>query len=76
VFLDLADASLRLGVEVDHVTWHGGRLDAQRDKRRDRQLARLGWTVVRVTDDDVTRRLDEAVQHIIDIAALCEARRR
>ena len=54
--LDLGDVEMRLGIEVDHVTWHGGRLDAQSDKRRDRLLLRLGWTVVRVTDEDIEQR--------------------
>ena len=52
-----AEPTFKLAVEVDHVTWHGGRLDAQRDKLRDRELTRLGWTVVRVTDEDIDRRL-------------------
>jgi very-short-patch-repair endonuclease len=74
VHLDLADPQAHFGVEVDHVTWHGGRLDTQRDKRRDRELARLGWTVSRVTDDDVDRRLAETVLQILDVAAACRSR--
>ena len=69
VHLDLADPVLRFGIEVDHVTWHGGRLDTQRDKRRDRELARIGWMVSRVTDDDIRDRLDSTVREIIEIAA-------
>ena len=42
--------SARWAVEVDHVTWHGGRFDAQRDKSRDRNARRIGWQVDRVTD--------------------------
>ena len=74
VHLDLADPLVRFGVEVDHATWHGGRLDTQRDKRRDRELTRLGWTVSRVSDEDVDHRLDETVSQLIDIAARCAAR--
>lgn len=72
--IDLGDPSMKFGVEVDHVTWHGGRLESQRDKVRDRELMRLGWTVPRVTDDDVTRRLDETVRQLLDIAASVRAR--
>jgi very-short-patch-repair endonuclease len=68
VHLDLGDSESRFAVEVDHVTWHGGRLDAQRDKRRDRMLARLGWTVVRVTDEDVGQRFAATVDEVVAIA--------
>ena len=54
--LDGADRGRRFGVEVDHVTWHGGRLAAQRDKWRDRQLMRIDWVVARVTDEDLQQR--------------------
>lgn len=47
---DGADPVARWAIEVDHVTWHGGRLDAQRDKQRDRALRKMGWVVERVTD--------------------------
>ena len=67
IVLDLACPTCRLGVEVDHVTWHGGRLDSQRDKRRDRAAARVGWSVLRVTDGDIGDRLAAVVD---DIAAV------
>lgn len=70
VRIDLAAPDLRLGIEVDHVTWHGGRLDTQRDKVRDRELMRLRWTIARVTDEDITRRLEETVQQLVDIASV------
>lgn len=68
VHLDLAVPDVGLGIEVDHVTWHGGRLDAQRDKARDRELMRLGWTVVRATDEDIERRLTSVADDVIAIA--------
>jgi very-short-patch-repair endonuclease len=74
VHLDLAAPEILFAVEVDHVTWHGGRLDAQRDKRRDRELARLGWTVVRVTDEDIRVRFDETINELVDIATRCATR--
>lgn len=74
VRIDLAVPSLCFGIEVDHVTWHGGRLDAQRDKRRDRELTRLGWTLSRVTDEDIERRLTETVHQLVDIARLLARR--
>ena len=67
---DLWWPDLRLVVEIDHVTWHGGRRDAQYDKGRDRQLARLGVQSVRITDEDARRRLGGAAADIAAIAAL------
>lgn len=71
VVIDLAVRSCRFGIEVDHVTWHGGRLDAQRDKRRDRMLLRVGWTIARVTDEDIEQRLDQTVDQLVAIANRC-----
>lgn len=64
VHLDGGDRSLRFGIEVDHVTWHGGRATVQYDKLRDRRLQREGWIVPRVTDDDVRLRLDETLDDV------------
>ena len=50
---DLAVPDVRWAVEIDHVTWHGGRFDAQRDKTRDRQPRRIGWQVDRITDQEL-----------------------
>ena len=68
--LDGADRSRRFGIEVDHVTWHGGRLATQRDKWRDRQLMRIGWLVARVTDEDVDQRLATTVNELCEIYRL------
>lgn len=74
VLIDLADPVIKFGIEVDHVTWHGGRLDAQRDKVRDRMLTRQGWTIVRVTDDDIERRFAATVDQLVEIADIARAR--
>jgi hypothetical protein len=47
----------REALEIDHITWHGGKLDLTYDKWRDRQLRRVGVNVTRVTEDDVERDL-------------------
>lgn len=70
VHIDLASPATRVGIEVDHVTWHGGRRDVQRDKQRDRELARLGWQVARVTDADVRERLAATVDDLVAILQL------
>ena len=56
-------------VEVDHVTWHGGREASAYDKRRDRLVRRLGISTTRVTDSDIRDHLPSVVA---DIAAVLE----
>src|SRR5690606_14427831 len=67
---DGAIPALRWAVEVDHVTWHGGRLDAQRDKGRDRKARRIGWQVDRVTDVELAERFDDTIGDLIDLITL------
>lgn len=68
VRLDLAEPSLRFAVEVDHATWHVGRASVRADKERDRTLMLIGWTVARVTDDDIDTRLGATVDQLLAIA--------
>lgn len=70
---DGADPSIRWAIEVDHVTWHGGRLDAQRDKARDRAARLIDWQVERVTDQELT---DDFTGVIDELVRLYEQRRR
>lgn len=67
---DAALPSIRWALEIDHVTWHGGRLDAQRDKGRDRGLRRVGWQVDRVTDLELDEHFDETIDEIVELIAL------
>lgn len=67
VHLDGGDPSRRFGVEVDHITWHGGRLVSDYDKWRDRQLTRIGWTVPRIPDSAIDRDLDRTVDELAEI---------
>jgi very-short-patch-repair endonuclease len=67
IHLDAADPARRWGLEIDHVTWHGGRFDAQRDKARDRQARLLGWQIERVTDDEVRSRLERVVDELVEL---------
>lgn len=67
---DGALPAIRWAVEVDHVTWHGGRLDAQRDKGRDRKLRRVGWHVDRVTDVEVRESFESTIAELLDLIAL------
>jgi very-short-patch-repair endonuclease len=59
-------------VEIDHITWHGGKLDLTYDKQRDRQLRRLGIHVTRFTDSEIG---DDMVRVIDDLRAILERSR-
>ncbi len=67
---DGALPDIRWAVEVDHVTWHGGRIDAQRDKGRDRKLRRIGWQVDRVTDIEIREAFDATIAELTELVAL------
>lgn len=64
---DGAIPDVKWAVEVDHVTWHGGRFDAQYDKGRDRKVRRIGWQVERVTDADLRADYGGTVTEIADL---------
>lgn len=66
---DIAVPALRWAIEVDHVTWHGGCVDAQQDKQRDRGLRRLDWAVERVTDEEIDRNLAGVVDELLALLA-------
>ena len=67
---DGAIPSIKWAVEIDHVTWHGGRIDAQDDKARDRALRRIGWQVDRVTDEDVRKRFRQTIDELVELVQL------
>lgn len=59
--VDFAYAAQRLAIEVDGWAHHAGRRRWEADRARDNALADLGWTVLRFTSSDVTRRGAAAV---------------
>ena len=67
---DGALPDIRWAVEIDHVAWHGGRLDAQRDKGRDRQLRRIHWQVDRVTDQEIREHFDAMINELVELVDL------
>jgi very-short-patch-repair endonuclease len=76
IHADIAVRAWKWAIPIDHVTWHGGRFDSQRDKENDRQAAMIGWQVNRVTDDDIDGRLAQVVDELMSIAAQLSARPR
>lgn len=69
--LDFAWPDRKVGVECDGYTPHGGRIAFRRDRRKLAALAGLGWLMIPVTWDDVTRRPQEVLAEIR--GALAEA---
>ncbi|MGH9031848.1 MAG: type IV toxin-antitoxin system AbiEi family antitoxin [Acidimicrobiia bacterium] len=69
--LDFAWRDRKVGVECDGYEPHGGRIAFRRDRRKLAALAGLGWLMVPVTWDDVTRRPDALLADVRD--ALAEA---
>ncbi len=51
-------------VEVDHLSWHGGRHEGAYDRRRDTKVRLTGAHVERVTDVAIDHRLDETVEDL------------
>ena len=70
--VDFACTAARLVVEVDGGAHHGRE---RHDARRDRELAKLGWTVLRLTEEDVIADLDAAVERIVVAATSALAAR-
>jgi very-short-patch-repair endonuclease len=50
---DFAYPDAKLIIETDGYRWHSGNQAWQRDRRRDNDLNRLGWTVLRFTAEDM-----------------------
>ena len=51
-------------VEVDHLSWHGGRHETAYDRRRDMKLRLVGAQVERVSDIAIEHHLDETVEDL------------
>jgi len=62
---DGADPAIRWAIEIDHVEWHGGRLDAQYDKTRDRQARLIGWQIERVTDQEIRENFTVVIDQLV-----------
>ena len=52
--MDLAFPNDKLDIEIDGVAWHNG-LKQLKDEVRDSVLRNAGWTVTRITDEQVYR---------------------
>jgi hypothetical protein len=72
-YLDLAWPLIRWGLECDSLAWHSGKRAHEWDRFRRRKLKQLGWDIVEVTYDDVTKRRRETGEQL---HALYRARER
>lgn len=78
---DIVFKRKKVAVFVDSAFWHGNRslpktncefwtkkLDRniQRDFAVNNELAEKGWTVIRISDDDVKNKIDECIEKILD----------
>lgn len=70
VFADLAFPALRLIIEIDGWAHHSSRASFQRDRRRDRALALVGWVSVRFAASE----LDDPERFANEVRALVRAR--
>ena len=64
---DFAYPVVKLDIECDSVEHHSSPLDVARDKRRDRRLAALGWTVLRFTTMEIRRETDRVISDIRNV---------
>jgi very-short-patch-repair endonuclease len=64
---DFACALSKLVVEIDGAT-HGSDIEIAHDRRRDAYLRSRGWRVLRFSNEDVYRRLDDVLDGICRFA--------
>ncbi len=57
----------RLVIEADGYDWHGGRVEFERDRERDRELVRRGYIVIRASYHQVTTDLDAVVSAALEV---------
>ena len=75
-YVDLGNASLRFGVEVDGLVAHLDRFAD--DRRRDRQLLQAGWLIIHIAVSELVENLDAVAREVAAayarrIAELCTA---
>lgn len=65
--LDFADEEIRLGVELDGARFHTSMAARSYDRERDRMLRRRGWHIERLTTEDIVKRPQATLRHIVAI---------
>lgn len=62
--VDFCFPEAKLIVEADGYRWHSNRRAWQRDRERRNRLTSLGWQVIQVTWEDLTRRPDRTIDRV------------
>lgn len=62
-FLDFGNPSTKIGIECDGADYH---TDVERDKRRDKWLAKNGWIIYRITGSDCVKEEMETDEYSTD----------
>jgi very-short-patch-repair endonuclease len=72
--VDLVWSEGRLAVELDGWGSHGNRMAFMQDRQRDYELAMSGYTVLRLTNDEIAQDMEKAIEKIRDLVILCRRR--
>ena len=65
--VDMAYPNVRLAIELDGYEWHSRRDRWQMDRDRDNLLATIGWRVVRVSWERLTRSPNETAALVAEM---------
>ena len=72
--VDLVWSEGRLAIELDGWGSHGNRVAFMQDRHRDYELTLSGYTVLRLTNDEIAQDLEKAIEKIRDLVAFCRGR--
>ena len=72
--VDLVWEPGKLVVEVDGFARHGNRRAFVQDRHRDYELILSGFTVLRLTNDEIDEDLEKAIEKIRDVVTFCRRR--
>ena len=72
--VDLVWTDGQLAVEIDGWGSHGNRVAFMQDRHRDYELTMSGYTVLRLTNDEIAQDLEKAIEKIRDLVTLCRGR--
>jgi len=65
VIVDGFFPSVKLILQADGKRWHSTEEDIQKDQNIDQRLNRLGWTVLRFTEDEIKYSIDDVLAKVI-----------
>ncbi|MFA4974460.1 MAG: DUF559 domain-containing protein [bacterium] len=66
-FADFAIPDLRIAIECDGAYWHDA--SSPREIRRQREIEAEGWTVLRFSEEEINKRMDEVAERVLRVAA-------